>query len=89
MLLRTCDCQHFVYSLGMDTPHPLVEARARLGKISQEELGRRLGVEGMTVSRWERGESVPRRRIWPKLEEITGTPIAEILSHAKPAEATQ
>lgn len=77
----------------MDASHPIVEARERIGRersserISQEELGAMLGVEGMTVSRWERGESVPRRRLWPKLEEITGKPIGEIIARMKPQAA--
>lgn len=56
----------------------LAGRRAELG-LSQVELGARIGVDGMTVSRWERGESVPRRRFWAKLEEITGLQIGEIL----------
>ncbi len=48
--------------------------------LSQEALGAAVGVEGMTVSRWERGESLPQRRFWPKLMEITGLPIADLLS---------
>lgn len=36
---------------------PLKKIRELLG-VSQEEFGRRIGVTGQTVSRWERG-------IWP------------------------
>jgi len=61
--------------------HCIAERRAELG-LSQVELGARVGVDGMTVSRWERGESVPRRRFWSKLEEITGLQIGEILIEA-------
>lgn len=74
----------------MSAVHPLVECREKLGKkrkvdrITQEELGDLVGVDGMTVSRWERGESLPRRRFWPKLEKLTGRPIAEIIAAAKP-----
>ena len=65
----------------MTDPNPITAARQRLGK-SQDELGAFVGVDGMTVSRWERGESLPQRRFWPKLEEICERPIAEILAAA-------
>ena len=56
-------------------------------KLSQGELGAAVGVDGMTVSRWERGESLPQRRFWPKLVEITGLPIADIITvSTEPAE---
>ena len=55
-----------------------------MGKISQEALGELLGVDALTVSRWERGENLPSRRYWPKLEELTGKPIAEIIAAVKP-----
>ena len=54
--------------------------------LSQGQLGDRIGVEAMTVSRWERGESVPRKRFWPKLEEITGLSIGRILEVREAAE---
>lgn len=63
----------------------LAGRRAELG-LSQVELGARVGVDGMTVSRWERGESVPRKRFWPKLEAITGLPIGEIIKTHEAAE---
>jgi transcriptional regulator with XRE-family HTH domain len=65
--------------------HPLADCRRRLGNISQDAFGEKVGVDGMTVSRWERGESLPRRRFWPKIEELTGRPIAEIIAAARPA----
>jgi transcriptional regulator with XRE-family HTH domain len=49
-------------------------ARERLG-LSQEALGDRLQVSGLTVSRWERGERLPRRGQWPKIREIMGVQI--------------
>lgn len=50
--------------------------------LTQEDLADQVGVEGMTVSRWERGESLPRRKFWSKLQEITGLEIAEIIAPA-------
>lgn len=48
-------------------------------KMSQEDLGAAVGVDGMTVSRWERGESLPQRRHWPKLLEVTSLSIVDLL----------
>lgn len=44
----------------MQTPigATILAHRKRLG-ISQRELGMRLGTDGMTVSRWERGANEP------------------------------
>lgn len=64
--------------------HPLVETRERMGKLSQDAFGALLGVDGMTVYRWESGVSLPRRKFWPKLEELTGKPIAEVIAATKP-----
>lgn len=47
--------------------------------LTQEELGEKVGVDGMTVSRWERGESLPQRRFWAKLSKVTGLPVADII----------
>lgn len=58
--------------------HPLVKVRSDLG-LTQEALGVAVGVDGMTVSRWERGESLPQRRFWQKLESVTGLPIVKII----------
>jgi transcriptional regulator with XRE-family HTH domain len=59
----------------------LKERREELN-LTQEQFADQVGVEAMTVSRWERGESLPRRKIWPKLREITGLEIAEIIAPA-------
>lgn len=77
----------------MEAVHPLVEARQRLGKsrerdaISQDELGALVGVDGMTVSRWERRENVPRARYLPKLVDLTGKPAAVIIAACMPEAA--
>lgn len=63
----------------MTEKHPLKQFRDD-HELSQSALGAKVGVDEMTVSRWERGESQPRRGIWPKLEEVTGLPIGEILA---------
>lgn len=66
----------------------LRQRRDELG-LSQEALGNAIGVEGMTVSRWERGESLPQRRFWPKLEETLQIPIAEIIAPTTQPEAAE
>jgi len=60
----------------------LAERRKEL-KLSQAALGAKVGVDGMTVSRWERGESLPQRRYWNKLEEVTGLSISAVIAPAK------
>lgn len=57
----------------------LKQRREALG-LSQEQLGAKVGVDAVTVSRWERGESIPQRRFWPKLSQITSLPIANIIA---------
>lgn len=62
----------------MKSEHPITSWRNRAG-LSQAGLARELGVEAVTVSRWERGENLPRRGLWPKLQALTGLPIVEII----------
>ncbi|MDQ7246731.1 helix-turn-helix domain-containing protein [Dongia sedimenti] len=47
----------------------LVAFREQLG-VSQAELGRRLGVDQATVSRWERGLQAPEPRVQVRLSEL-------------------
>lgn len=41
-------------------------------KLSRAKLGERIGVDAMTIRRWERGDSLPRRGLWEKIKEETG-----------------
>lgn len=41
-------------------------------KLSRAALGERIGVDAMTIRRWENGESLPRRAHWDKIKEETG-----------------
>lgn len=52
-------------------------------KLSQVALGKLVGVDGMTISRWERGEHLPRKEQWAKIEEATGIAPSELVSHVK------
>lgn len=56
-------------------------------EISQVELGRMLGVNGMTISRWERGDHMPKKTLWPKIEETTGIVPSELIGFVKSGEA--
>jgi transcriptional regulator with XRE-family HTH domain len=47
----------------------IVALREQLG-VSQAELGRRLGVDQATVSRWERGLQAPEPRLQVRLSEL-------------------
>lgn len=64
--------------MGHASQSRLAERRKELG-LSQIELGRCLGVGGMTVSRWERGETLPQRRHWPKIKEVTGLSFRDLI----------
>lgn len=57
----------------MTTAHRIREARLRLN-LSQEGFAQKLGVSTASVSRWERGETLPRNRAKTLLVELTGMP---------------
>jgi transcriptional regulator with XRE-family HTH domain len=40
--------------------------------LSRRELGERLGVDPMTIKRWEKGDNLPHRRHWEKIKSETG-----------------
>lgn len=62
--------------------HPIAIYREKEG-LTQSAFGNLVGVTDMTVSRWERGEILPRRKYWPKLVELTGRPIAAFIEAAE------
>lgn len=79
MLTAVDGRKHFSYSDGaMQTLDKLKKRREDLN-LTQGEFGAKVGVKAMTVYRWEKGESLPRRKTWRKLQEVTGLPIAEII----------
>lgn len=67
--------------------HPLKSWRSA-NKLSQPEAGTRLGVDAMTVSRWERGEHLPRKDQWANIESVTGLSPADLVGFVK-QEVTQ
>lgn len=48
--------------------------------LSQEQAGVQLEVDAMTISRWERGEHLPRKKHWTKIEEVTGITPSQLVS---------
>ncbi len=59
-------------------------------ELSQGQLGDLLGVKAMTISRWERGDHLPRKKHWSKIEEATGIAASELVGFMKgPAEEVQ
>lgn len=56
--------------------------------MTQEELAVRLNVVRQTVSKWEKGLSVPDAEMLQKIAEVLDTSVTELLD-AKPAEGIQ
>jgi transcriptional regulator with XRE-family HTH domain len=68
----------------MTENHPLrVWREGQTPKVSQEALGERLGVDAMTISRWENGETEPQKRYREKIEEVTGLTRQQFLGFDK------
>nr|DAO66773.1 MAG TPA: Helix-turn-helix XRE-family like protein [Caudoviricetes sp.] len=47
--------------------------------ITQEELAQRLGVSQQAIAKWENGSSQPRTALLPKLADILGCTVDELL----------
>lgn len=70
--------------------HPIAKFRlTQSPQETQDSLGEKIGVDGMTISRWERRESLPQKRNWQKLEDVTGISIAEIIAAGTRHESAQ
>lgn len=70
-----------MYRKSMSDSHPIADYRKRqVPPLTQDDLGDLIGVDGMTVSRWERGENPPRGKNLKKIQELTGLSLADILS---------
>lgn len=54
----------------------------KAGKISQEELGKRIGVARHTILRWENGKRSPEADLLPELAKILNTTILFLLEEA-------
>lgn len=70
----------------MTVDHPLRQWRETQNpRLSQESAGVLLGVDEMTVSRWERRETEPQKRQWDKIEDVTGLSRARFLGFLEAA----
>lgn len=58
--------------------HPLLRYRFDNG-VTVRELAQRLGTTTASVSRWENGPTLPRRRHWRRIQEITGVTPVQLL----------
>ena len=47
--------------------------------ISQVELSKKVGVSQGAISQWETGQSLPRAELLPKIAEILGCTVDELL----------
>lgn len=61
----------------MKPQHP-IRAYRTAKKQSLRALAAELGIEAMTISRWERGVRMPRPKYWPRIAVITGVTPAEL-----------
>lgn len=58
--------------------------RLRAG-ISQQQLGRELGVSAVAVGKWERGQTQPDIHSLTRMADIFGTTIDDLCDHSVPA----
>lgn len=63
-----------------ETAHPLRKWREILS-LTQAEAGKRIGVDHVCVSRWERGAHLPSRKHWGRIEEATGVTSIQLINH--------
>jgi transcriptional regulator with XRE-family HTH domain len=70
-------------STGMKLGRSIREARRAAG-LTQEHLGRRLGLKGRAIYRWERDESAPTRRhrraLIEEIRAVNASAAAELLA---------
>lgn len=59
-------------------PEKLKSARLRLG-LTQEQLGYELNVTKASVSAWENGREAPSFRLLPKLRQLLGVSLDELI----------
>jgi transcriptional regulator with XRE-family HTH domain len=63
--------------------------KAWRGDRTQEEACTLLGVDAMTLSRWERGVHLPRKKHWTRIEEVTGITPSRLVESIKIDEVSQ
>lgn len=60
----------------------IVNRRTRLG-MTQLDIANLLGLERSTVAKWETGQSLPRAELLPKLADILGCSVDDLLKNQK------
>lgn len=64
--------------VAMARQHPIkVFRKAQVPRMSQEDLARKVGVDRVTIARWEAGRK-PGHDILPKLVRVTGIPASKL-----------
>ena len=61
-----------------------IQALGKSKGLSQEELALKLNVVRQTVSKWERGPSVPDAEILVAIGEVLDTPVSTLLGRPSP-----
>ena len=62
-----------------------IAARRKARKWSQEELAERLGVASETISRFERGATLPSLMTLQRIGQILKAPVTQLLADTSPA----
>lgn len=61
----------------------MIRAIRKSRNMTQEELASRLNVSRTAVTMWETGQSLPRTELLPRLAEILGCTVDELLIKEK------
>ena len=66
----------------MNLGHRIRELRLQ-NSMSQNDLGKKIGVPQTTLSGWERGEGCPNAFVLPRLAFALGVTISELIDEVK------
>lgn len=67
----------------------MIRAIRKSRNMTQEELASRLNVSRTAVTMWETGQSLPRTELLPRLAEILGCTVDELLTKEKAPSDTE
>ena len=56
-------------------------------KWTQQQVADKLGVSPVTVSGWEIGKRIPEPHMWPRIAQLFGTTVDNLLGYSKTAES--
>ena len=57
----------------------MIQKMRQRANIRQEDLAERLNIDRSTVAKWETGKATPRAALLPKLADILGCTVDELL----------